>query len=42
MISRREYEDYHGKVTDTEWEQVCKAMCEAMDRIWEENHKLDE
>ena len=46
MITRKEYERYFGKVNDVEWENIQKsirkAISEAMDRIYEENHPLDE
>ena len=46
MITRDEYERYFGKVSDTEWEKVQKsirdAISDAMDRIYEEEHPLDD
>lgn len=42
MFSRKEYESYFGKVTDTEWANIQKALDEARDRMYEEDHPLDD
>ena len=42
MFTRDEYESYFGKISDTDWENVQKSISDAMDRIYEENHPLDE
>ena len=42
MCTRKEYESYFGKVSDTEWANVQKSMSDAMDRIYEEDHPLDD
>ena len=46
MITRKEYERYFGEISDAEWTNVQKsisdAISDAMDRIYEENHPLDE
>ena len=41
MCTRNEYESFFGKVTDSEWENVQKSISDAMDRIYEEEHPLD-
>ena len=41
MFTRKEYENYFGKISDTEWENVQKSISDAMDRIYEEEHPLD-
>ena len=41
MFTRNEYESFFGKVTDLEWQNVQKSISDAMDRIYEENHPLD-
>ena len=41
MFTRNEYESYFGKISDTEWENVQKSISDAMDRIYEEEHPLD-
>ncbi len=42
MFTRREYESYFGKVTDEEWKNIQKSIDEAMDKIYEEDHPLDD
>lgn len=42
MFTRKEYESYFGKVTDETWETVQKSIEEAMDKIYEEDHPLDD
>lgn len=42
MFTRNEYESYFGKVSDTEWENVQKSIVDAMDRIYEEDHPMDD
>ena len=42
MFTRKEYESYFGKVTDEAWKNIQKSIEEAMDRIYEEDHPLDD
>ena len=42
MFTRKEYESYFGKVSDAERANVQKSISDAMDRIYEENHPLDD
>lgn len=42
MFSRKEYESYFGKVTDAEWRSITKSIEEAMGKIYEEDHPLDD
>lgn len=42
MFSRREYESYFGKVTDEEWKNVLKSIDNAMDKLYDEDHPMDE
>ena len=42
MFTRKEYESYFGEVSDTELENVQKSISDAMDRIYEENHPMDD
>lgn len=42
MFTRKEYESHFGKVTDSEWKNVQKSISEAMYRIYEEEHPLDD
>ena len=42
MFTRKEYESYFGKISDIDWENVQKSISDAMDRIYEENHPLDD
>lgn len=42
MLSRREYEEFHGKVSDETWAKIQQQMNEIADRIWNEDHPLDD
>lgn len=42
MFTRSEYESFFGKVTDAEWRRIEESISEAMDRIYEEDHPLDD
>lgn len=42
MFTRKEYESYFGKVSDAEWKKVQRSIDEAMDKIYEEDHPLDD
>lgn len=42
MLSRKEYESYFGKVTDEEWKRIEKQISDIQDRMWEEDHPLDD
>lgn len=42
MLSRREYEGFFGKVSDEVWENICKQMDEISNRMWDEDHPLDD
>ena len=46
MFTRTEYEFYFGLVSDEEWvfirKSIQKALDEAADRMYEEDHPLDD
>lgn len=42
MFTRKEYESYFGKVSDAEWANVQKSIADAMDRIYDEEHPMDD
>lgn len=42
MFTRKEYESYFGKVSDSEWRNIQKSIDDAMDKIYEEDHPLDD
>lgn len=43
MMSRRELESLLGhKLTDEQWEENQRIFAEVADKIWEEDHPLDE
>jgi hypothetical protein len=43
MISRRELENLLGtKLTDEQWNENLKIMSACADRMWEEDHPLDD
>ena len=41
MLSRREYEEFFGKISDEAWARLEKQMSDIQDRMWEEDHPLD-
>ena len=42
MISRREYEEFFGKVSDEDWAKISAQIGDVLDKLWEEDHPLDE
>lgn len=43
MLSRKELEDLLGaKLTDEQWEENKRIMSNVDDKIWEEDHPLDD
>lgn len=42
MLSRREYEEFFGKISDQDWAKLVKQMSDIQDRMWEEDHPLDD
>ena len=43
MISRREIEELLGtKLTDEQWAENCRIMSNIQDKMWEEDHPLDD
>lgn len=43
MLNRKELEDLLGRpLTDEQWEENAKIMSEIADRMWEEDHPMDE
>lgn len=42
MLSRKEYEGFFGKVSDEVWANIVKQMSDIQDRMWEEDHPLDD
>ena len=42
MISRKELEELGIVMTDEQWKEHCKVMAEIQDKMWEEDHPLDE
>ena len=42
MFTRKEYESYFGKVNDAEWRNIQKSIDDAMDKIYEEDHPMDD
>ena len=42
MFTRKEYESYFGKVSDAEWANVQKSIDGAIDRMYEDDHPLDD
>lgn len=42
MVSRKELEDLIGKITDEQWEENLKILSEIEDKMWDEDHPLDD
>lgn len=43
MLSRKELEELLGHaLTDEQWDENAKIMSEIADRMWEEDHPMDE
>ena len=42
MISRKELEELGIKMTDEQWEAFCHQMSDIQDKMWEEDHPLDD
>ena len=42
MFTRKEYESYFGKVTDADWVNIAESIDEAMNKLYEEDHPLDD
>lgn len=43
MLNRKELEDLLGHpITDAQWEENAKIMSAIADRMWEEDHPMDE
>ena len=43
MLDRKELEMLLGtKLTDEEWAKACKSMSEIQDKMWDEDHPMDE
>ena len=42
MFTRKEYESYFGIISDAEWENVQKSIDDAIDRMYEDDHPLDD
>jgi hypothetical protein len=42
MLSRREYEGYFGKISDKAWAALQQQMSDVQDKMWDEDHPLDD
>lgn len=42
MLSRREYEELVGPITDEAWRKLQIQMSDIQDQMWEEDHPLDD
>lgn len=42
MFNRKELEELIGKLTDEQWAENAKIMSDLADKMWEEDHPLDE
>jgi hypothetical protein len=43
MLTRRDLEDILGyKLTDEEWDKALRSMEDIADKMWEEDHPLDD
>ena len=42
MFTRKEYESHFGIISDAEWENVQKSIDDVVDRMYEDDHPLDD
>lgn len=42
MLSRKEYESFFGKISDEAWANIAKQLSEIQDKMWDEDHPLDD
>lgn len=42
MISKREFFEICPNATEESWKAFCIQLSDIMDRMWEEDHPLDE
>ena len=42
MFTRKEYESHFGIISDAEWENVQKSIDDAIDRMYVDDHPLDD
>ena len=42
MISKREYFEFCPSATEDDYKAFCKQMSEIEDKMWEEDHPLDD
>ena len=42
MFTRKEYESHFGIISDAEWENVQKSIDDAIARMYEDDHPLDD
>lgn len=41
MISKREYFEFCPEATEEQWNAFCKQMANIEDKMWDEDHPLD-
>ena len=42
MFTRKDYENLFGIVSDAEWAYIQKSIDDAIDRMYEDDHPLDD
>lgn len=42
MISRKELKSLGIEMNDEQWEKFCRQMSDLQDKMWEEDHPLDD
>lgn len=42
MLTRKELESYGIKMTDEQWNDLCKQLSKIEEQMWEEDHPLDD
>lgn len=43
MLDRKELEMLLGtKLTDEEWDKACRSISDVQDKMWDEDHPMDE
>lgn len=42
MITKREFFEFNPNATEADWKAFCRQLAEIQERMWEEDHPLDD
>lgn len=42
MFDRKEYESWFGPISNDEWKAIQKQLSEMEEKMWEEDHPMDD